>query len=178
MSRAPFPFYILNVYGYTNGHGYRNIAARTNNIIRIGIRELKALPPLPKFLAVDLNAVSADLDIIVELDLHGWTDFGLHADWWGSPAEPPTCQAFNSRGHPSRRDYAIACSMLLPSVSSVNVVWDEHYPLHATASQLRLQTATGHHNHQPRPATKSRSGTRILSRSFHLEFSFFGYCAE
>ena len=54
-------FYLLNLYGWTNGHSDKKIGARTNDPLRVGLRELEALPPLPKMVNADINADSDEL---------------------------------------------------------------------------------------------------------------------
>ena len=73
---------IFNVYGQSGG-GKEDIAV-TEAILAAVRKERDQEAHLPTLIVGDVNADPSKLRNLRELvEKEGWTDIGLHADWWG-----------------------------------------------------------------------------------------------
>ena len=75
-------FYVVNVYGWTNGHKCPTQASRTCALIQAAVGELQHHPVLPCAIAWDINANTADIPSLTNLIDGGWTDVGVKAHFW------------------------------------------------------------------------------------------------
>ena len=132
--------YVINLYGWTNGHSCELAAQRTNSLVIAAMGEFVHLPPLPRVMCCDLNANTTDVPAILDLLNNGWIAVGAHADIWGGTPCAPTCQAPNNKWPPTRRDFVFADAAFVTYIQDFNVFWTETYAVY-TAVLVLLKTA-------------------------------------
>ena len=71
---AQLACYIINCYGWTNGHTDTTAASRTDGLICCALHELDHHPCLPRFIVGDINAEVKDIASLHSLCSIGWTD--------------------------------------------------------------------------------------------------------
>ena len=125
---------IFNIYG-KSGNGKE--ALRTTEAIIDSVREeMLQDGHMATIILRDLNANPEDVESVNELmDIHGWTDIGLHADWWGDQAAANTCQP-SPQVKASRLDVILADPEALQWIEGMTVYDDPMIPTHKV---LRLK---------------------------------------
>ena len=58
--------YVINIYGWSNGHHCTVAASRTNALVIAAKAELRAQSPPPSLISGDINAEAADLPALLE----------------------------------------------------------------------------------------------------------------
>ena len=121
---------VANLYLGTNGHTDPAAAYRADDLLHVVTQEFAHMPPGPRLLCGDFNCDVEDLPTLGNMLATGdFVDLGSRANLFGQPIDKPTC--FPHGGSPSRRDYVIASSDLLPFISNFEVHDRDRIPVHA-----------------------------------------------
>ena len=111
---------VANLFLWTNGDTDPSAALRSDDLLHTVTQEFHHLPPGPRLLCGNFNCDAGDLPTLGGMLANGdYVDLGAMANLFGQLVNRPTC--FPHIGSPSRRDYAIASSDLLPFISSFEV---------------------------------------------------------
>ena len=123
--------YFLVIYGWTGGAESKHAAARTDQLVQAGLKQIELCPQAPTFILGDLNAEPDQVASIHQLltDRH-WVDVGAVASTWGGSDLEHTCIAPTAK-QATRRDFVFCSPQAFPLIQGFKVDHSTSMPVHA-----------------------------------------------
>ncbi len=161
---------IYTVYGWTNGLGDAEAAARTDDLLSLICADMDLQEEGPKLVVGDLNGpLEAFIGFHMSIKSGKLVDIGAIASAFGGVDGDTTCKA-NSKSKATRRDYIIANKAAEDLIDIMTVDHDPQFPVHDVL-RVTFKATAPQHTYQAVaiPATLKQLFLRVLFKDYgHL----------